>query len=141
MFRVAFAILRNRTDVEDATQNAILKAYNRLNTLSDRRIFRTWLIRILKNECFDILRSRRSVARLDEYDPGYEMQVPDLDLNRAFDTLSQDERLAITLYYYEGYTTREIAKICEVSDAAIRSRLSRAREALREQLSEEETRK
>ena len=142
MFRVAFAILRNRSDCEDAAQNAVLKAYTHLDTLQHKRYFRTWLIRILKNECVNFVRSQRYVTNLDNYaNTGYDMYVPDLDLNRAFDTLSQDERLAITLYYYEGYTTREIAKICEVSDAAIRSRLSRAREALREQLSEEETRK
>ena len=134
MFRIAFAILRNRTDCEDAAQNAVLKAYRRLDTLTDRKLFRTWLIRILKNECFDLLQKRRPQTTLDAYDPGYEMEVPDLDLNRAFDTLSPDERLAITLFYYEGYRTAEIAKITEVSEGTVRSRLSRARSALKEQL-------
>lgn len=138
MFRVAFAILRNRTDVEDATQNAILKAYNRLGTLSDRRIFRTWLIRILKNECFDILRSRRPVVAIDDYDPGYEMSVPDLDLNRAFDTLSPEERLTVTLFYFEGYKTAEIAKLTDVSEGTVRSRLSRARASMKSILTEKE---
>ena len=139
MFRVAFAILRNRTDCEDAAQNAVLKAYTNLDTLKERRHFRTWLIRILKNECLNYTRSNRRVRSLDTCEPvGYEMEVPDLDLNRAFDTLNPDERLAITLYYYEGYTTREIAKICEVSDGTVRSRLSRARETLRQTLSEQE---
>ena len=139
MFRVAFAILRNRADCEDAAQNAVLKAYTNLDTLKERRYFRTWLIRILKNECMNYTRSNRRVVPLAAYtDVGYDMEVPDLDLNRAFDALSKDERLAITLYYYEGYTTREIAKICEVSDGTVRSRLSRAREALRRKLSEQE---
>lgn len=141
MFRVAFAILRNRSDCEDAAQNAVLKAYTNLDSLKERRYFRTWLIRILKNECATFARSQRRITVLDaKTDPGYEMEVPDPDLNRAFDTLSADERIAITLFYYEGYSTREIAKICEVSDAAIRSRLSRARAALREQLSDKEAR-
>ena len=139
MFRIAFAILRNRTDCEDAAQNAVLKAYSKLDTLKHRRYFRTWLIRILKNECIGFVRSRRDFVNLDEQnDLGYEMTVPDPDLNRAFDALSADERVAITLYYYEGYTSREIAKILEVSDGTVRSRLSRARDALREQLSEQE---
>ena len=140
LFRIAFAILRNRTDCEDAAQNAVIKAYRNIDALKERRYFRTWLIRILKNECFDMLKQRRPLTALSEQpEIGYEMNVPDLDLNRAFDTLSKDERLAITLYYYEGYSTREIAKICEVTDGTIRSRLSRARETLRKQLSEEET--
>ena len=139
MFRVAFAILRNRTDCEDAAQNAVLKAYTHLDKLKERRYFKTWMIRILKNECMNYTRSNRRVVPLTAYtDVGYDMEVPDLDLNRAFDTLNADERLAITLFYFEGYTTREIAKICEVSDGTVRSRLSRAREALRKKLSEQE---
>ncbi len=139
IFRIAFAILRNRADCEDAAQNAVIKAYTNLDKLKERRYFKTWMIRILKNECKNYLRAQKPVSDLDAcVDVGYEMDVPDMDLNRAFDALSGDERLAITLYYYEGYTTREIAKICEVTDGAIRSRLSRARETLRIQLSEEE---
>ena len=139
MFRVAFAILRNRTDCEDAAQNAVLKAYTNLDKLKERRYFKTWMIRILKNECSNFARAAQRTVNLDACEPiGYDMEVPDLDLNRAFDTLSADERLAITLFYFEGYSTREIAKICEVSDGTVRSRLSRAREALRRTLSEQE---
>jgi len=139
MFRVAFAILRNRSDCEDAAQNAALKAYANLDKLKERRYFRTWMIRILKNECMSYTRANRSVIRLETCgDVGYDMEVPDLDLNRAFDTLTKDERLAVTLYYYEGYSTREIAQICDTTDGAIRTRLSRARETLRAQLSEQE---
>ena len=68
------------------------------------------------------------------------MEVPDLDLNRAFDTLSAEERLAITLFYYEGYKTSEIAAMTDVSEGTVRSRLSRARAALKKQLSEKEHR-
>lgn len=139
IFRIAFAILRNRADSEDAAQNAVLKAYTNLDTLKERRYFKTWLIRILKNECVNVLHAQKPVSNLDDCaSVGYEMQVPDMDLNRAFDLLTDDERLAITLYYYEGYSTKEIAKICEVNDGTIRTRLSRARETLRKQLSEEE---
>jgi RNA polymerase sigma-70 factor (ECF subfamily) len=71
----------------------------------------------------------------------YEMAVPDLDLNRAFDRLSPEERLTITLYYYEGYDTREIAKLTEVSEGTVRSRLSRGRSSLRAMLQEKEAAK
>ena len=131
MFRVAFALLRNRTDCEDAAQNAVLKAYEKLDTLRERRYFKTWMIRILKA-------NRPTVSYDAQQETGYEMTVPDLDLNRAFDTLSPDERFAITLYYYEGFSTREIAKLCGVADGTIRSRLTRAREALRDRLSDKE---
>ena len=139
LFRVAFAILRNRTDCEDAAQTAVLKAYRNLGTLKQRAYFKTWLIRILKNECFDMLKRRRpTVDVATQGELRYEMAVPDLDLNRAFDRLSPEERLTITLYYYEGYDTREIAYLTEVSEGTVRSRLSRARTSLRSQLQEKE---
>ena len=138
MFRIAFAILRNRTDCEDAAQNAVLKAYRNLDALHDKKLFGTWLIRILKNECFDLLRRRKPFADVDRTEIGYEMDVPDPDLNRAFDTLSAEERLAITLFYYEGFKTAEIAALTSVSESTVRSRLSRARAALKQQLSKKE---
>ena len=141
LFRVAFAILRNRTDCEDAAQNAVLKAYRSLNTLKQRSYFKTWLIQILKNECFDMLRRRRPTVDVAESNISYEMAVPDLDLNRAFDKLSPEERLTITLFYYEGYDIREIAALTEVSEGTVRSRLSRGRASLRMMLQEKEAAK
>ena len=141
LFRVAFAILRNRTDCEDAAQNAVIKAYRNLDSLKQRSYFKTWLIQILKNECFDMLRRRRPTLSVAEQELSYEMAVPDLDLNRAFDKLSPDERLTITLYYYEGYDTRKIAKLTEVSEGTVRSRLSRGRASLRAMLQEKEAAK
>ena len=138
LFRVAFAILRNRTDCEDAAQNAVLKAYRNLGSLKQRGYFKTWLISILKNECFDMLKRRRPTLDVTEQELSYEMAVPDVDLNRAFDQLSPEERLTITLYYYEGYDTREIAKLTEVSEGTVRSRLSRGRASLRAMLQEKE---
>lgn len=139
LFRVAFAILRNRTDCEDAAQNAVLKAYRGLDSLKKRSYFKTWLISILRNECFDMLKRRRPALDVDgQSNLSYEMTVPDVDLNRAFDQLSPEERLTITLYYYEGYDTREIAQLTEVSEGTVRSRLSRARASLRMLLQEKE---
>ena len=139
LFRVAFAILRNRTDCEDAAQNAVLKAYRGLDSLKKRSYFKTWLISILRNECFDMLKRRRPALDVDgQSNLSYEMTVPDVDLNRAFDQLSPEERLTITLYYYEGYDTREIARLTEVSEGTVRSRLSRGRASLRAMLQEKE---
>ena len=123
LFRVAFAILRNRTDCEDAAQNAVLKAYRNLGSLKQRGYFKTWLISILKNECFDMLKRRRPTLDVTEQELSYEMAVPDVDLNRAFDQLSPEERLT------------------EVSEGTVRSRLSRGRASLRAMLQEKEAAK
>ena len=137
LFRIAFSILRNYADCEDAVQNTILKAYQNLDKLKERAYFRTWTVRILKNECFTLLKRQQTFVPLSgQPEINYEMEVPDLDLNRAFDMLSPDERLTVTLYYYEGFKTAEIAKLTDVSESTVRSRLFRARAELKEQLSE-----
>lgn len=137
LFRIAFSILRNYADCEDAVQNTILKAYQNLDTLKERAYFRTWTVRILKNECFSLLKKQLTLVPLSgQPEINYEMKVPDLDLNRAFDMLSPDERLTVTLYYYEGFKTAEIAKLTDVSESTVRIRLFRARAELKEQLSE-----
>ena len=137
LFRIAFSILRNYADCEDAVQNTILKAYQNLDKLKERAYFRTWTVRILKNECFTLLKRQQTLVPLSgQPEINYEMEVPDLDLNRAFDMLSPDERLTVTLYYYEGFKTAEIAKLTDVSESTVRSRLFRARAELKEQLSE-----
>lgn len=137
LFRIAFSILRNYADCEDAVQNTILKAYQNHDKLKERAYFRTWTVRILKNECFTLLKRQQTLVPLSgQPEINYEMEVPDLDLNRAFDMLSPDERLTVTLYYYEGFKTAEIAKLTDVSESTVRSRLFRARAELKEQLSE-----
>lgn len=139
MFRVAFAILQNTSDSEDAAQNALIKAYRNLERLKDRANFRAWMLRILKNECYAILRKRKSFPLPEAWEePSCEMQAPDIDLARAFEKLSPNNRIAVALYYYEGYTTAEIASILRVPEGTIKSRLSRARKGLKEMLSEKE---
>lgn len=139
MFRVAFSILRNISDSEDAAQNATIQAYRRLHQLNDRKYFRAWMTRILKNECYAILRKRKPLLDIGaQPEPAYEMEVPDIDLAIAFDRLSPDSRIAITLYYYEGYTISEIASILDIPEGTIKSRLSRARNRLREMLEDKE---
>ena len=67
LYRVSKTILREDHDCEDAVQEAILKAYQKLDTLREERYFRTWLIRILINECYRIRRTARPVVSFEAY--------------------------------------------------------------------------
>ena len=132
MFRVAFSILRNTSDSEDAASNAVLKAFQSFERLNDKKAFRTWIIRILKNECYALIRKRKPTLPLnEEYAGMYELSDSCIDLNTAFERLSSDNRIAITLYYLEGYRIAEIAAILDVPIGTIKSRLSRARADLK----------
>ncbi len=139
MFRVAFVILGNEADSEDATGNAILTAYEKLPQLRDREFFRAWFIRILKNECYRVVKRRKRAVHLDEEMLlGYEMRIPDPDLHRAIMQLNGDYRIAIVLHYTEGYSVKEIARILDVPDGTVKSRLSRARVQLKSLLTDRE---
>lgn len=139
MFRVAFSILRNASDSEDAASNAVLKAFQNFDQLNDKKVFRTWMIRILRNECYALIRKRKPTFPLNEECVGmYELSDSSIDLNAAFERISPDNRIAITLYYLEGYSIAEIAAILDVPIGTIKSRLSRARANLKTILTDTE---
>lgn len=133
MFRVAYAILHCEADCEDAASSAVLRGYRYLSTLQSRDGFRSWMLRILKNECFNILYRRQLFEPMPAAE-SVELQAPDIDLQRAFARLPARARLALTLHYYEGYSVQEIAAILGEPAGTVKSRMARARERLKKEL-------
>ena len=80
MYRVAWSILRNDDDVQDALQDAALKAWEKRNKLKEEKYFRTWIVRILINVCYDAQRKHRRNVPLEEIPEGTYASVPDPDL-------------------------------------------------------------
>ena len=136
MYRLAMSILCNEDDAADAAQEAILTAFQKLSSLRDRERFQPWLLRILTHQCYAILRQRR---RLLPYETLAEQEAPaaceqSQDLWQAVCDLSEQLRSVVVLYYYEGFSAREVGEILGISEANVKTRLSRARKRLREQL-------
>ncbi|WNX85861.1 sigma-70 family RNA polymerase sigma factor [Agathobaculum sp. NTUH-O15-33] len=137
LYRVAKAMLQSEADCADAAQQAILRAWEQLPSLRSARYFKTWLTRILINECTAILRRRQ---RLAPYEPALAAAIPapapddHSDLYAALGTLEEKYRLPVVLYYWEGFKTREIARLLDLPEGTIKSRLSAARKLLRESL-------
>lgn len=138
LYHVAYAILHNDADAQDAVQDSIERAYVSLDALRDHSKFRPWVIRILKNECYRILRQKQREVPLEDLKETGEEPYDTLDLKAAFLRLSPESRLAVTLFYYEGYRITEIAAMLEEPENTVKSRLSRARKALRKDLIDEE---
>ena len=133
MYRLAVGLLGNPEDAADAAQEAILTAYQKLPSLRRKESFRPWLMRILTNECYGILRKRKKVISLDEIAelparPGGEEH---LQLWQAVCSLNQQLRAVVVLYYYDGFSGREIGTILGITEANVKTRLSRARRHLR----------
>ena len=135
-FGVAYLILKNTPDCEDAMSAAIVKAYEHRAKLEKRGSFRAWFLRILRNEAYTILRERRKVFETDEI-PETPEPFPDadhsLDLRAALMRLKEDQRNVLYLQE-EGYSMEEIASVLNVPVGTVKSRISRAKETLRSYL-------
>lgn len=136
LYRVARTMLPGEADCEDAVQEALLRAWARLDTLREEAYFETWLIRILINQCRTFYRRRpRPEAELPEDIPCPE--TFDSPLLEAMKRLPRKLELTIELHYIEGYGVRECAKLTGVPEGTVKWRLSRARALLKQELGEE----
>ncbi|MBC5624615.1 sigma-70 family RNA polymerase sigma factor [Clostridium sp. NSJ-49] len=138
IYRVAKGILREEKDIEDAIQNTVIKAFEKMNTLKNNDYFKTWIIRILINECNDILRKNKRLVSFEEavVEEKYSDKYENMDLTNAVSSLNDDLRNITVLYYFEDMSTVKIAKFLGIPEGTVRSRLSRAREKLRERMKE-----
>lgn len=139
IYRVAKGILRNEEDIEDAIQNTIINAYENIKTLKKDEYFKTWITRILINECNSIFRKNKRFVVLEEEGQGngYKDDYENIDLTRAINSLNEELKATVVLFYFEDMTTKEIADILDVPEGTVRSRLTRARGKLREIMGEE----
>ncbi len=135
LYRVAKSMLGSEADCADAAQNALLRAWEKQHTLRDTAYFKTWLTRILINECRVMLRQRARFAPLEEEAAEGEI-APERDsgLYEAVMGLDVKYRVPFVLYYIEGFRTREIASMLKLPEGTVKTRLRRAREILRTEL-------
>ena len=138
VFRLAFAYTTSRVDAEDIYQEVFIRLFKDATEFRDSEHLKAWLLRVTINCCHDLARSgwRNNVVTVDElesftgeYDT-LSLQAMD-DLTAALDKLPKDMRTVIHLYYYEGYTSAEIAQLLEINASTIRTRLERARKELK----------
>ncbi len=138
MFRLAYSYVRNREDAEDIVQDAFLKLYCCDIDFAEEANIKAWLIRVTINLCKDMLRS--SARRLrNELITDIPAEPPEVSGMAEYITRLKPEYSGmIYLYYYEGYSVKEIARMRRMTVSAVTTRLSRARKQLKELLSKEE---
>lgn len=142
LFHVAFSILHNEQDCADAVQEAITKAYMKKNQLQNSAYFKTWLTRIVINECYNLLRKKKQYAEFCEEviaDKSYlneYIKEEYLDLYQAISKLKEKDKICVLLFYMEDYSVSQIAEVLKVSQGTVKSRLNRARRQLKELLQE-----
>jgi RNA polymerase sigma-70 factor (ECF subfamily) len=155
VFQAAYRITRNRQDAEDALQDSLLKAFMHVKDFQERSSFSTWLTRIAMNSALMMLRKKRhgfeiSIDISDGHDGNFEtcelmspIEDPEScyvrrererELREAIVRLPQVFRDVVELRQAREYSTREIAQALGISVPAVKSRLSRAKSALRTSL-------
>lgn len=150
VYNVALRIMKDPASAEDATQDAFISAYKAIKSYRGGS-FKSWLLRIVTNTCYDELRRRKrrpqssldeitdenpSVSFMADNQPGPEQHRQQVELvdavKRCMDELPDDQRIAAVLCDIEGRDYQEIADITSVSLGTVKSRISRARGKLRD---------
>ncbi len=136
LYTVAFRLLGNRADAEDAVQRALLKAFEARESYAPRWALSTWLYRVLTNVCIDELRRRRRVPP-DPLPPGRAgTRVERADLTRALAAVPREARVLLALHYVNGLSYRELAAIRGISVNTVKSQLARGKAILKHALEE-----
>lgn len=150
VYNLAYRMLGNAPEAEDAAQEAFLRAYTHLHSYDPQRPFRSWLLSITSHHCIDRIRRRRiNWASLeDEKFASLEQQVSDCpdpeaavtqreqsaEIQAMLATLAPIDRATVTLRYWYDCSYEEIADILNLTVSAVKSRLHRARNTLAEML-------
>jgi RNA polymerase sigma-70 factor (ECF subfamily) len=150
VYNLAYRMLGERGEAEDASQETFLRAYSHLDRYDAERPFRTWLLSIASNHCIDRLRKRRLVwLSIEEPLPPHpalssdEIEPEDAVISnergaaiqRMLAELSPEYRAAVVLRYWYDLSYTEIADMLNTTESAVKSRLFRARQALAEKMS------
>ncbi len=141
MYQVAVRITGNTDDAEDVIQEAFIKAFDKLETFKAAATFGAWLKRIVINEALSYLRKQRKFEEIENQNLAIEPE-PVIELNdknikidalmEAINRLKDNYRVAINLYFIEGYNYEEMTQILNLSYANVRTLVSRAKHKLKQ---------
>lgn len=141
LYRIAKIKLNNEEDVADIIQSTILLAYKNFNKLKEKKYFKTWIIRILLNQCnkFYIRKAKDSnilnnINKHTEniYNDSFIYKVNStIDFKLLLQKLSETEQIIISLYYSEKFSCNDISDILDMNINTVRSHIKRAKDKIR----------
>lgn len=136
VYRICFSFMKNRHDTEDMVQETFLRLISSGVGFVSEEHEKAWLIVTASNLCRDTLKKWwRKTEDID--DPSLNLKSPPFEIDSVLDAimkLPSDQKCAVYMYYYEGYSTSDIASYLHCPHATVRSRLSRARKTLKKKL-------
>lgn len=139
VYRVALSYTKKEADAEDVVQSVFMKLFVTDTVFVDEDHVRKWLIRVTVNECKNFWKSfwQQRVDSMEELEGEVSFSSEEKsELYYAVMDLPKKYRVVVHLFYYEGYSTQEIAALLHIRDSAVRNQLVRARKRLKQQLRE-----
>ena len=134
VYRVCYSFMKNRADAEDLTQETFLKLLSCGKQFENDKHERAWLIVTASNLCKDALRKWwRRWEEIGQFE-GIAAEEQDCTVYEAILRLKPDYKTVVYMFYYDGYSTAEIAEFLNCPEATVRSRLRRARSQLKSML-------
>lgn len=147
IYKTAKAILKDEDDVCDAIQDTCLSIYKNICNLKNEKYFKTWVIRITINKCYDIISKHKlnnekiikMQSDVSEVQSNFDSNIiAKTDLERAMDLLEEDLKLVTVLYYYNDMSVSDISETINIPKGTVKSRIYRAREKLHQILDKKE---
>ena len=147
--RLAFVLMGNTDDAQDALQEAFIKTYRSLHQFDLEQSFSPWFFQILRNQCRDMLRGRKAEFKFEKLDQRFDLCSTDSEggperilerkaaaekLWRGLEQISEEHREILVLKEIQDFYYTEIASILDIPEGTVASRLYHARRALREAL-------
>ncbi len=134
--RVAYFITRNRDEADDIASEAFLRAWVHIGSKRDEIPFRIWVARIAKNLAIDRFRRKKENAFEDD---GFNGGIPEeaIDVKQALMELPHDQRVAITLLYFDDMSIADISRVLGVPQGTVKSRIFAAKEKMRKRLGDD----
>ena len=137
-YRLAYSYVQNDDDAGDIVQNGAYRAIRNARNLKHEEYASTWLYRIMLNEIFTFCKNQKAkAASYIQIEQATEDNYEDIDLQRALETLSDEERMIVELKYFEDMKLEEIAEIMNENLSTVKSRLYRSLRKLKLKLENE----
>ena len=131
LYRIACALLRSEADRQDAMQETALKAWKNRASLRETQYFRTWISRIMVNECHNLHRKNSRYVPVEELPDRPAPDSGEQETRLMLESLPEKQRIPLVLHYLEGFSLEEIARVQHISLALVKYRMHQARKALR----------
>lgn len=131
LYRIACALLRSEADRQDAMQETALKAWKSRASLREEQYFRTWISRIMVNECHNLHRKNSRYVPVEELPDRPAPDSGEQETRLMLESLPEKQRVPLVLHYLEGFSLEEIARVQHISLPLVKYRMHQARKALR----------